>query len=161
MADKQIKTNTMRILERAGVEYEPLFYELHSTDFDGLMVAKALNTDPEHCFKTLCATSKSGGHYIFVIPVCQEVDLKLAAAACGEKSVELVHVKELLALTGYERGAVSPLGLKKAFPIYIEETAQLFDKIEVSGGMKGCSLRVEPDALSALLDARFVPLIRV
>ena len=161
MAGKQLKPNTMRILERGNVPYEPLFYDLGDVDFDGIAVAKALNTDPEHCYKTLCAVGKSGDHYIFVIPVAEEVDLKLAASACGEKNVALVHVKELPQLTGYERGAVSPLGLKRNFPIYFEETALLFETIEVSGGMKGCSLRVEPNALADLLQAKFAPLIRI
>ena len=144
MAGKQLKPNTMRILERGNVPYEPLFYDLGDVEFDGIAVAKALNTDPEHCYKTLCAVGKSGDHYIFVIPVAEEVDLK-----------------ELPELTGYERGAVSPLGLKRNFPIYFEETALLFETIEVSGGMKGCSLRVEPNALADLLQAKFAPLIRI
>ena len=155
---KQNKTNVMRLLEAAGVEYKPLYYDLGDTPFSGEAVCEALGVSAEESFKTLCARGERTGINVFVIPVAGELDLKAAAAACGDKAVTLTAVKELKNLTGYERGGVSPVGMKKPYPVFIDETAQLFDAIEVSGGVKGCSIRVEPEALRVFLGASFAPL---
>ncbi len=158
MAKQQSKTNVMRILEAAGLPYEPLYYDLGDADFSGEAVCKALGVSPEESFKTLCARGERKGIAVFVIPVAGELDLKAAAAACGDKAVALVPVKELKALTGYERGGVSPVGMKKPYPVFIDETAQLFEHIEISGGLKGCSVKLEPEPLAAFLGAAFAPL---
>lgn len=158
MAKQQTKTNVMRLLEAAGISYEPLYYDLGEAEFSGEAVCEVLGVSPQESFKTLCARGERTGINVFVIPVAGELDLKAAAAVCGDKAVALTAVKELKNLTGYERGGVSPVGLKKAYPVYIDETAQLFDHIEISGGMKGCSVKLEPEKLRAYLGAVFAPL---
>jgi Cys-tRNA(Pro)/Cys-tRNA(Cys) deacylase len=119
------KTNAMRLLDSAGIEYETLFYELDEAEFSGEAVSALTGVEPERCFKTLCAKGIKRGPLVFVIPVSSELDLKAAAAASGDKSVEMVHAKDLFALTGYVRGGVSPVGMKKAFPTFFDETATL------------------------------------
>lgn len=158
MAKQQNKTNVMRILEADGIAYEPLYYELGDREFSGEAVCEILGVSPEESFKTLCARGERKGIAVFVIPVAGELDLKAAAAACGDKAVTLVPVKELKNLTGYERGGVSPVGMKKLYPVFIDETAQLFEHIEISGGVKGCSVKLEPEALRAFLGAKFAAL---
>jgi Cys-tRNA(Pro)/Cys-tRNA(Cys) deacylase len=154
------KTNVMRILDSAGIAYEALYYELDEEEFSGEAVSALTGVEPQRCFKTLCARGAKRGPFVFVIPVSSELDLKAAAAAADDKSVEMVHAKDLPALTGYVRGGVSPVGMKKAFPTYIDETAELFNTISVSGGAKGCSLLVDPEKVAALLCAKFAPLTR-
>ncbi|MDD4076185.1 MAG: aminoacyl-tRNA deacylase [Eubacteriales bacterium] len=158
MQKRESKTNAMRQLDTAGIAYTPLYYDLGDRVFSGEAVCELLGVSADESFKTLCARGERNGVAVFVIPVSGELDLKKAAAAMGDKGVALVPVKELKDLTGYERGGVSPIGMKKAYPTFFDETAQLFDYIEVSGGVKGCSLRVEPEPLAAFLCAVFVPL---
>jgi len=155
-----VKTNAMRILETAGISYEAQFYEIADEDFSGVAVAELTGIEPERSFKTLCARGEKKGILVFVIPVAEELDLKLAAKAAGDKRVELTHVKELFNLTGYVRGGVSPIGMKKKYPTYFDETAILFDTISISGGQKGCKLMVEPEPLAEFLGAEFAPLTR-
>ncbi len=155
---KQNKTNAMRQLDTAGIAYTPLYYTLEGEAFSGEAVCALLGVSADESFKTLCARGERRGVGVFVIPVSGALDLKKAAAAMGDKGVALVAVKELKALTGYERGGVSPIGMKKPYPVFIDETAQLFENIEVSGGVKGCSLKLAPQALAAFLQAPFVPL---
>lgn len=152
------KTNAMRLLDAAGIAYEALYYDLGDAEFSGGAVCAALGLSADESFKTLCGRGERTGVNVFVIPVAGELDLKAAANACGDKALTLVPVKELKNLTGYERGGVSPVGLKKPYPVYIDETAQLFERVSISGGLKGCSLRVEPEALAAFLGARFAAL---
>jgi len=144
--EKDTKTNALRLLETAGVAYEAIHYECKEFT-DGVHAADAAGTPPDQTYKTLVGTGKSGQHYVLVLPVAGEVDLKKAARAAGEKALELISVKELLPLTGYVRGGVSPLAMKKAFPTLGQEEAQLYDEIFVSGGRIGLSVKLAPDEL--------------
>ena len=154
------KTNAMRLLERAGVPYEMHTYQAADGEIDGLSVAHKTGTPPEKVFKTLVTRGRSGGIYVFVLPVAQELDMKLAAKACGEKSVEMVHVKELLALTGYVRGGCSPAGMKKQYPTWLDQAALQQETILVSGGKIGTQIEAAPQALAAAIGASFAPLCR-
>ena len=156
MEKKQTKTNAVRILEQSGIEFEVLHYDVpEGTVFSGDVVSGLLGLDDDLTFKTLCARGKNGRILVFCVPVNCELSLKKAAAVSGEKKVEMVHVKELRDLTGYERGSVSPIGMKKQYPTFIDETAILFDKISVSGGAKGCSVYLSPHELCELVGADF------
>lgn len=155
MAD--VKTNVMRILDKAGVPYRVHTYS-PDTGIDGVSVARALGQDPQAVFKTLVTQGKSRALYVFVIPVAQTLNLRMAALACGEKAVELIPQKALLPSTGYIHGGCSPIGMKKALPTFIDETAQLFDAICVSAGRIGAQVELAPDALLELTGAKYVPL---
>lgn len=155
----EIKTNAMRILEAAGIEYRHYSYE-NDGAIDGCSVAEKLGKDPAQVFKTLVAQGKSGGYYVFDIPVAEELDLKKAAKAAGEKAVEMIHVKDLLKVTGYIRGGCSPVGMKKEYPTFIDETAVLFDEILVSAGKIGEQIELNPEKLAELVHAEFVELTR-
>lgn len=158
MARKQRvqKTNAMRELERGGVAYEAIeFDEPDPTGVSdlGVRIANMLGYDPTQGFKTLVCVAPHGGHVVCCIPSGDELDLKKAAAAAGEKSLSLMHVRDLEPTTGYVRGGCSPVGMKKQFPTLIDETAQLFDDIYISGGRLGLTLRLAPDELAAFLGA--------
>ena len=156
---KEKKTNAMRMLERAKVPYQEYTYECE--DFkDGISSTKELGLPLEGSFKTLVAIGKSGQHYVLVIPVAEEVDFKKAAKAVGEKSIELIHVKDLTPLTGYVRGGCSPIGMKKQFPTVIHESAQQFDTILISGGRIGLSLSLSPADLLKVTRGSFADLIQ-
>lgn len=150
------KTNVMRILEAAGVLYKPHYYD--ESIVDGIGVANALGENPEVVFKTLVCSSASGAHYVFCIPVVNELNLKLAAKAVNEKSVSLIHLKELLPLTGYLHGGCSPIGLKKQFPLVVDETALLFSSFSISGGKRGTQVEIDPLSLKSLVGASFFSL---
>ena len=152
-----VKTNVMRILERAGVAHQ---VHLYPTDgaLDAVSVAGMLGQTPDAVFKTLVTQGKSRAFYVFVIPGPQTLDLRRAAAACGEKSVEMLPQKLLLPTTGYIHGGCSPLGMKKAFPTFIDETAQLFDTICVSAGKIGAQVELAPDDLLRLSGAQYARL---
>ena len=152
------KTNVMRILEKEQIAYTAHAYDL-AGGIDGVSVAAQLHQNPEQVYKTLVTAGKSRALYVFVIPVAEELDLKKAARACGEKAIEMLHVKDLLAHTGYIRGGCSPIGMKKAYPTYIEELAQLCDTICISAGKIGAQVEVAPEAVARLCGASFVPLI--
>lgn len=156
MADT-VKTNVMRILDRAGVPYSVHTYS-PETGIDGVSVARALHQDPQAVFKTLVTQGKSRAFYVFVIPVAATLNLKLAASACGEKAVEMIPQKQLLPNTGYVHGGCSPIGMKKPYPTFIDETAQLFDTICVSAGKIGAQVELPPDALLTLTGAQYAPL---
>ncbi len=159
--DKTQKTNAMRELDRAGIAYT--YQEFDEADVSrgvGVRIAEQLGEDPDASFKTLVCVSPSGDHVVCCIPVAQEVDLKKAAAAAGEKSLSLMPIKDLEAVTGYVRGGCSPVGLKKPFPTFFDETAQLFDTIGISGGRRGLSLTVDPMALAEFLGASFADITR-
>lgn len=156
---KEVKTNVMRILDRNKVPYEILNYECDEF-IDGLHTAQATGAPVKQSFKTLVAKGKSGGYYVFVIPIAEEVDLKAAARSVGEKSVEMIHVKDITAITGYVRGGCSPLGMKKQFPTVIHESAEAYPEIYVSGGRIGTSIKVEPQALAKVARAKFDDIIR-
>ena len=160
--EKLAKTNAMRELERGGVAYQAQTYEDDGSIATGygVHVAEALGEDPDTAFKTLVTVAPSGAHVVCCIPVALEVDLKKAAAAAGEKSLAMLPMRELEPLTGYVRGGCSPVGMRKPFPTLIDETAQLFDEIGISGGRRGLSLRVDPEALAAFLGATFADITR-
>ncbi|MBQ3637684.1 MAG: Cys-tRNA(Pro) deacylase [Clostridia bacterium] len=154
------KTNAMRLLENAGIPFETGEYEVDESDLSGVHAAKVLGLDPDCMFKTLVCRDDRGGYQVFCIPVAYELDLKKCAAAAGVKRCEMIHVKELLPLTGYIRGGCSPVGMKKKFPTCIDETAVLCEKIYVSAGQRGLQLIVNPEALRSFLCAKFADLIR-
>lgn len=157
--EKENKTNVMRILDKNKVPYEAIFYECDEF-IDGIHSADAKGIAHEQSFKTLVAKGKSGGYYVFVIPIEEEVDLKAAARSVGEKSVEMIHVKDITAITGYVRGGCSPLGMKKQFPTVIHESAKNFDEFYVSGGKIGVTVKVSPVALAKLCRGTFHDIIK-
>ena len=152
-----VKTNVMRILERERVPHTVHIYD-PDLGIDGVSVARQLGQDPQAVFKTLVTQGKSRQFFVFVIPVNATLSLKRAAQACGEKSVEMIPQKLLLPTTGYIHGGCSPIGMKKALPTFIDETAQLFDAICVSAGKIGAQVELSPDALASLTGAKYVPL---
>lgn len=151
---KEIKTNAMRILGRNKIPYEMINYECEEF-IDGLHTAELTGAPVEQSFKTLVAMGKSGQYYVFVIPIAMEVRLKSAAKAVGEKSVEMIHVKDITKITGYVRGGCSPLGMKKQYRTVIDSSAQKYEKIYVSGGRIGSTIAVEPQALAKVVGASF------
>ena len=155
-----IKTNAMRLLENAGIPFDTGEYEVDESDLSGVHAAETLGLDPDCMFKTLVCRDDRGGYQVFCIPVAYELDLKKCAAAAGVKRCEMIHVKELLPLTGYIRGGCSPVGMKKKFPTCFDETALLCEKIYVSAGQRGLQLIVNPEALCSFVDGKFADLIR-
>ena len=141
------KTNAVRLVEQAGIPCRTMEYAYDEADLSGLHAAEAVNMPPEQVFKTLVARGEKRGILVFCIPVCCALDLKKAAKAARDKKIEMVHMKELLPLTGYIRGGCSPIGMKKTYPTFIDETAQLYDEIAVSAGMRGQQLILSPDDL--------------
>ena len=154
------KTNAVRIVQQAGIPCREEFYEFDEKDLNGNHAAEAIGKPAEEVFKTLVARGPKTGIHVFCIPVCFELDLKKAAKAAGDKSMELIPVKELLPLTGYIRGGCSPVGMKKNYPTYFDETCQLYEEIAVSAGARGHQMLVPPEALAALVDAILVDLIQ-
>lgn len=152
------KTNAMRLLEQANIPFRTAEYEYDENDLNGMHAAEGIGMPPEQIFKTLVARGDKNGFCVFCIPVCCELDLKKAAKASGDKKIELLHVKELLPTTGYIRGGCSPIGMKKKFPTYLEETAQLYDEIGVSAGTRGCQILLAPDALAEFVAADYYAL---
>ena len=157
------KTNALRELDRAGISYELRTYDVEGDDVPadyGLGVARLLGEDPDRVFKTLVTVTPSGGHVVCCVPVALELDLKRAAAAAGEKSLAMLHVRDLEATTGYVRGGCSPVGMKKPFPTLVDETAQLYDTIAISGGRRGLQIVLAPDDLASFVDATFADIAR-
>lgn len=155
---KETKTNAVRILDRNKISYELLTYECDEF-IDGLHTAEATGAPMEQSYKTLVMQGKSKKYYVFVIPIAEEVDLKAAARAVSEKSVEMIHVKDLTAITGYVRGGCSPLGMKKAFPTVIDATAEQYPQIYISGGRIGTSIRLNPQDLARVVHATFADIL--
>ena len=153
------KTNAVRLVEQAGIPCREEFYEFDEKDLNGNHAAEAIGKPAEEVFKTLVARGERTGINVFCIPVCFELDLKKAAKAAGDKNMVMVPVKELLALTGYIRGGCSPVGMKKKYPTFIDETAQLYDEIAVSAGARGHQMLLPPEPLAELVDAEFIDLI--
>ena len=149
---KEEKTNVMRILEQNGIPYTAHGYPADGP-VDGVSVAKMLGQDVEQVFKTLVTKAASGNYYVFDIPVAENLDLKKAAKAVGEKSIAMIAQKELLPLTGYIHGGCSPVGMKKQFPTVFHETVELFDTICVSAGKVGAQVELAPGDLISLLGA--------
>ena len=149
------KTNVMRLLEAAKTEYETLEYPVDESDLSGASVVRKTGKDKDIVFKTLVISGEKNGYAVCCIPVCEELDLKKAAKVFGEKKVEMLHVKDLLKVTGYIRGGCSPIVMKKQFPTAIDETAVLSDKIFVSGGQRGLMIGLSPVKLSEYVNAVF------
>ena len=153
------KTNAVRLAEAAGISVSEHFYEYDEHDLNGNHAAEALGFPPEQVFKTLVARGVKTGINVFCVPVCCELDLKKAAKAAGDKNMEMVAVKELLGLTGYIRGGCSPVGMKKKYPTFMDETAILWDTIAVSAGERGHQMLLPPEALAQLVDATLCDII--
>ena len=155
---KDVKTNAMRILESNGIEYKELILDLKEA-VDGVTCANMLGLDLDSTFKTLVTVSKSKNYYVFVVPVAEKLSLKKAAAAVGEKNVEMLPMKDLLPLTGYVHGGCSPIGMKKVFNTVIDETAILFERIVFSGGKIGYFIEVNPNELDKVIPIKFVDIV--
>lgn len=153
------KTNAVRLVMQAGINCHEAFYEYDENDLNGNHAAKAIGFPPESVFKTLVARGPKTGINVFCIPVCCELDLKKAAKAAGDKSMEMIPVKELLACTGYIRGGCSPVGMKKRYPTFIDETCTLSEEIAVSAGERGHQMMLNPEQLAKLIDAKLVNII--
>lgn len=153
------KTNAVRLLQQAGIPCREHFYDFDEKDLSGNHAAAAIGMPGEQVFKTLVARGERKGICVFCIPVCCELSLKKAAKVAGDKNMELVPVKELLALTGYIRGGCSPVGMKKRYPTFFDETALLWDEIAVSAGERGHQMVVPTEALVEFVSAEFVDII--
>jgi len=155
---RENKTNAARLLDRAGIAYELNTYPVDENDLSAIHVAESLGVDAGALYKTLVLRGDRTGVLICVVPGDAEVDLKAAARASGNKSVEMLHMKELLPTTGYIRGGCSPIGMKKSFPTYIHSTCRLYDSIYVSAGVRGLQIRIAPDDLIRTTNASVVDL---
>ena len=152
------KTNVMRVLDSRKISYTPHYYAADAT-LSGTEIASLLGEETDCVFKTLVTAGKAGKYYVFVIPVAEELNLKKAAAAVGEKSVRMIPQKELLPLTGYVHGGCSPVGMKKAFPTFAHMTAEKLDRMYVSGGKVGCQIELSPFDLQRLTKLKYEDLV--
>ena len=155
---KEVKTNAMRILDRNKISYKVNTYECDEF-IDGVHIADKLGQPYEISFKTLVTVGKSGEHFVFAIPVNEELDMKKAAKAVGEKSVEMLHVKDINAVTGYIRGGCTPLGMKKQFVTVVDESAEKFDEIIISGGKIGVQILLNPHDLIKAVKGSFKDIV--
>lgn len=151
------KTNVLRILDQNKIEYK--YHEYDNSETNGEMVASLLKEDPSQVFKTLVTVSNTKEHFVFVIPVNETLDLKKAAKSAHVKSIEMIKQKELLPLTGYIHGGCSPIGMKKEFKTFINDTAILFDTIFVSGGRVGLQIEINPEKLKEIVKAEYIDCI--
>ncbi len=149
------KTNAVRLLEAAGISFKTAEYAVDESDLSGIHAAEMLGLPAEQVFKTLVLKGDKSGYFVCCVPVAEELDLKKAARISGNKKCEMLHVKDLLGVTGYVRGGCSPVGMKKKFPTYIDETAVLFDEIAVSAGARGMQVILNPEALGEFAEAKF------
>jgi len=153
------KTNAARILDSHNIEYELISYEVDEDDLSAVTVAQKLGQDKDQVFKTLVLHGDKTGVFVCVIPGSEEVDLKKAAKVSGNKSAEMVPMKDILSLTGYIRGGCSPIGMKKNYPTYIDETCALFDYIFISAGIRGLQLKINPSDLQSVTGCDIVSII--
>ena len=153
------KTNAVRMVQQAGYPCREAFYEYDENDLNGMHAAHAMNLPAEQVFKTLVARGSKTGINVFCIPVCCELNLKKAAKVAGDKNIELIPVKELLGITGYIRGGCSPIGMKKKYPTYIDETCQLYDFIAVSAGERGHQMMLSFEAILDLTSGQMADII--
>ena len=153
------KTNAIRLVQQAKLPFREAFYDFDESDLSGTHAAEAVGMPPEQVFKTLVARGDRTGINVFCIPVCCELDLKKAAKAAGDKKIELVAVKELLSLTGYIRGGCSPVGMKKKYPTFFDETCILWAEIAISAGERGHQILIAPDKLVSFIHGVMVDLI--
>lgn len=154
------KTNAMRQLDSAGIQYDYAEYSYDESDLSGEHAARELGVSEDEMFKTLVTRGDDNLLSVFVIPVAGNLDLKKAARCSGNKKIEMIHVKEINALTGYLRGGCSPIGMKKQYPTYIDETAILFDKIYFSAGKRGVQIILNPETLAEFIGAEFCDLTK-
>ena len=159
MSKKEVKTNAMRILDRLKISYEYTTYECDEFT-DGVQVADRLGYPHELVYKTLVTIGKSGGYYVFVIPIEAEIDFKKAARTVKEKSLEMLHLKDLTKVTGYIRGGCTAIGMKKQFPTVIQESAKELEQIHISGGRLGMQLKLSPFDLQKAANAEVADVIR-
>ena len=158
--EKVQKTNAMRLLDAAGIDYSMAGYDYDESDLSGVHAAHELGVSEDVVFKTLVTRGDGNAIFVFVIPVAESLDLKKAARASGNKSIEMIHVKEILDITGYIRGGCSPIGMKKAYPTFIDETAILSEKIYFSAGKRGVQIVLEPEVLAEVSNAEFADLTK-
>jgi len=152
------KTNAVRMLDSAGIKYTAREYDVSDGELSGVAVAKKIGREPERVFKTLVTVGKATGLFVFVIPCNVELDLKKAAQAAGDKYIEMIKSRDLEPKTGYIHGGCSPIGMKKLFPTFVDETAQLYDTINISGGRVGLQVELSPEDLAKLTGAVFCDL---
>ena len=158
MAKKELKTNVMRVLDSKKLAYNHYTYD--NSTVNGVEVARLLGQDPDRVFKTLVTRGKSGGFFVFMVPVAEELDLKKAAKSVGEKNVEMIHVKDINGITGYIRGGCTAIGMKKQYVTRIDESAKTQAQIYVSGGKIGSQIQLRPDDLARAAKAEFADIIR-
>lgn len=153
------KTNAVRLLEVNHIKHSIIEFDYNEYEIDAVTVAKKIGVEPESVFKTLVSINEKNDFFVFVIPANFELNLKKAAKVTGSKNVDLIKLKDLLPITGYIRGGCSPIGMKKAFPTFIDENAQLFNNIYVSAGSRGIQLNISPYDLCKIIHAKFADLI--
>ncbi len=157
--EKHPMTNAVRLLKAAGVPYSLIEYEVDEDDLSGTSVARKIGLDPERVFKTLVTVGDKNGVFVFCIPVGYELDLKKAAAACGAKKIEMLRLSELFQVTGYIRGGCSPIGMKKDYPVFMDESALLWEEIALSAGARGLQLLIRPEDLISFRSVKTADLI--
>lgn len=153
------KTNAMRILDKNKIKYDVIEYDISDGKIDGVSVAEKTSQDLKEVYKTLVTQGNTKMIYVFVIPVNEELNLKKAAKVCGEKKVDMIHVNDILKLTGYIRGGCSPIGMKKLYKTFIHKDAEVLERICVSGGKKGLQVKLSPQDLKESINAVFEDLI--
>ena len=156
----KIKTNAMRILDTNNIEYKMIIYDKKDGKVDGISVAGKIDKDPKFVFKTLVAQGNSGNIYVFIIPVAKELDLKEAAKIAGEKKVDMIHVKDITKHTGYIRGGCSPIGMKKDYPTFVDESASALNSIIISGGKIGVQIELTIEELRKITKAELCELTK-
>lgn len=154
------KTNAMRMLDKAKISYEALEYTVDDSDLSGVTIANSVGLSCDMVFKTLVAKGDKTGPIVMCIPADKEIDLKKAASLSGNKKIEMIHVKDLLGLTGYIRGGCSPVGMKKKFPTFFNDSCLMHEKITISAGIKGCQLLVDTKMLTDYVSAKICDLIK-
>ena len=154
------KTNAMRMLDKAKIPYEALEYTVDDSDLSGVTIANSVGLSCDMVFKTLVAKGDKTGPIVMCIPADKEIDLKKAASLSGNKKIEMIHVKDLLGLTGYIRGGCSPVGMKKKFPTFFNDSCLMHEKITISAGVKGCQLLVDTKMLTDYVSAKICDLIK-
>jgi Cys-tRNA(Pro)/Cys-tRNA(Cys) deacylase len=153
------KTNAMRLLDKAGISYKMTEYEVDENDLSGSHAADQLGMDHDTVYKTLVLKGEKTGYLVCCIPVDAELNLKKTAKAAGDKKVEMIHMKDLQAVTGYIRGGCSPIGMKKQFPTFVEETAILYDEIAISAGIRGQQIIISPQELISYVHGTFASIV--
>lgn len=159
MSKKEAKTNAIRILETMKISYEARTYECDEF-IDAAQIADKLKMEHTSIYKTITTVGKSGGYYVFVVPIDDEIDFKKAAKAAGEKSIEMLHLKDLTKVTGYIRGGCTAIGMKKQYPTFIHESAKEQEKITVSGGRLGLQITLAPDDLCKAAHAVYADIVK-